>query len=161
MKLIKYIILCFLILFLVSGCVKEVKEEQEQVVEEITEEAGVEEEVPKAVVSIEVRLTEEKTMVPDELQIAKGDKVKWTNEEKNFNHNLIIYSADIERPGAKDIIVQSGNIAPGNSWEYAFEESGDYIVKDIYSGTMRGEITAEVTAELISEGKVVGTISVS
>ncbi len=158
MKLIKYIILCFLILFLISGCVKEV-EEEEQVVEEIGEEEDVIEEVPEFVSHVVVILTEEKTMVPDELQISKGDVIKWVNEDKNFNHNLVIYSADIERPSTKDIIVKSGNIAPGDSWDYIFEESGVYTIKDIYSGTMRGEITAEVTADI--KEKVVGIVSVS
>ncbi len=154
MKLVRYIILCFLILFLISGCGKDV---EEGMVEEITEEV---EEVPETAATIEVRLTEEKIMVPDELQIAKGNKVRWVNEDKNFNHNLVIYSAEIERPATKDIIIKSGNIVPGNSWDYIFEESGVYTVKDIYSGTMRGEITAEVTAD-ISEGDVIGTVSVS
>jgi plastocyanin len=162
MKLIKYTILCFLILFLVSGCVKEViTEEEEEMPEKITEEeAQAEEEVP-GIVSHTVRLTKDKTMVPDSIQIKKGEAVKWVNEDKSFYHNIIIYPADIERPAAKDVIVQSGNIAPEDSWEYLFEESGSYAVKDIYSGTMRGEITAEATAELISEGKVIGTINVS
>ena len=159
MRLIKYLIICFLIIFLVSGCAKE-EVQEEKVVEEITEEAQVEEEIPELVSHLAVRLTEDKVMVPSKLEIAKGDAVKWVNEDKNFNHNLIIYSAMIERPSAKDIIVQSGNIAPGDSWDYTFEESGDYTVKDVYSGTMRGEITAEVTAD-ISEEKVIGTVSVS
>ena len=65
--------------------------------------------------------------------------------------------------GTKNIIIkliQSGNIAPEDSWDYTFEETGKYIVKDIYSGTMRGQITTEVIKEIISEGKVVGTINV-
>ena len=60
---------------------------------------------------------------------------------------------------AKDIIVKSENIAPFGSWDYVFEESGNYIVKDIYSGTMKGEITAEVTAD-ISEAEIIGRIDV-
>ena len=35
-----------------------------------------------------------------------------------------------------------------------------YKIRDVYSGTMRGEITAEVIAELISEGKDIGIIYV-
>ena len=99
-------------------------------------------------------------MIPNQIDIPKGSILEWVNEDKNFNHNLVIYSAVIERPSAKDIIVQSGNIAPGDSWDYTFEETGEYRIRDIYSGTMRGEVSAEVTAELISEGKDIGTVNV-
>ena len=77
---------------------------------------------------------------------------------------MIIYFAEIERPTQKDVIVQSGNIAPGEYWEYEFDEKGEYIIKDIYSGTMRGKITGDTTKktilELLNEGKIGGTISV-
>jgi plastocyanin len=155
---IKYLIVCFLILFLVSGCVEEEVQEEDQIVEEIAEGVQVEEE-PVFVSHIVVKLTSDKVMDPDNLQINEGDVIKWVNEDKRFNHNLVIYPADIERPITKDIIVKSGNIAPEGSWDYTFEEAGEYVVKDIYSGTMRGEVTAEVTA-IISEGKDIGTIYV-
>jgi plastocyanin len=161
MKIIKYVILCFLVLFLISGCAKEEIKEEEKVVESIGKEEVQKGEIPEFVSHIVVKLTEEKVMEPSELTITKGDVIKWVNEDKSFNHNLIIYSAEIERPTTKDIIVKSNNIAPGGSWDYTFEESGIYIVKDIYSGTMRGEITAEVIADFISEENVIGTVSVS
>jgi plastocyanin len=159
MRLIKYIILCLLVLFLVSGCAEE-EVQDDGIVEELGEEVdeGVDK-VPEFVSHVVVRLTEEKTMDPSELHIAKGDVVKWVNEDKNFNHNLVIYPAEIERPTTKDIIVKSGNIAPGGNWDYTFEEAGEYVVKDIYSGTMRGEITAEATAD-ISKGEDIGTVNV-
>jgi len=135
MKLIKAIIFCFLIIFLVSGCFKEA-EDSAEVVEELPEV-----EISPGVSKSMIRLTEEKTIVPDSLNIRRGEGVKWVNEDQKGNHNLVIHPADIERPTSNDIIVKSGNIAPGNSWSYTFEESGIYTVKDIYSGTMRGEIT--------------------
>jgi len=165
MKL-KFISLIILVLFLVSGCAGKIAEGDGQIAEDIEgigKDAQADENVQVsegALVSpVVVRLTEQKTMDPDELHISKGDTVKWVNTDKNFNHNLVIYPAEIERPTAKDIIVQSGNIAPSSSWDYTFEESGTYAVKDIYSGTMRGEITAEVTAD-ISEAEIIGTVSV-
>ena len=154
---IKYLLAGVLILFLVSGCAKEV--EEAEVKEVIEEKEEVVEEVPEFVSHIVVILTEEKIMDPSDLQISKGDVIKWVNEDTNFYHNLVIYSSEIERPMPDDLIIQSGNIAPGNSWEYTFEESGDYTIRDIYSGTMSGKITAKVIAD--TEGKVIGTISVS
>jgi plastocyanin len=158
MKLVKYLITCFLIIFLVSGCAEKGVEEEAEVPEGVEEERTPIEEKPMP--QIVIKLTSDKVMVPNEIEISKGNMLKWVNEDTNFNHNLVIYSAAIERPSAKDIIVQSGNIAPGGSWDYTFEEAGKYKIRDIYSGTMRGEVTAEVTAELISEGKDVGTVIV-
>ena len=134
MRLIKYVVFCFLIMFLVSGCLKEA-EDAAEVVEELPK-VGV-----SGVSKSMIRLTEEKTMVPNSLKIRRGEGVKWVNEDQKGNHNLVIHSAEIERPTSNDIIVKSGNIAPDDSWSYTFEEPGVYTVKDIYSGTMRGEIT--------------------
>ncbi|MBW2981896.1 hypothetical protein KY343_03395 [Candidatus Woesearchaeota archaeon] len=164
MRSIKCIILCFLVLFLASSCAKE-ETQDNGVIEEIGSEEihevsdEISDKTPEFVSHIVVKLTEEKTMDPSDLSISKGDVIKWVNEDKKFNHNLVIYPADIERPMSKDIIVKSGNIAPGGSWDYTFEEPGSYIIKDIYSGTMRGEITAEVIAE-ISEEDIIGRIDV-
>jgi plastocyanin len=154
MKSKRYIIICFLIVFLVTGCAKkEAAPSDEDLVEEISEPV-----LKKVLTIAEVDLTAEKIMVPDKLTIKKGTMVRWNNKDKNFNHNLFIYPAEIERPKQEDIIVQSGNIAPSEQWDYVFEESGNYIVRDIYSGTMKGEITAEAAAD-ISGAEIIGRIN--
>ncbi|MBW2965683.1 hypothetical protein KY342_01110 [Candidatus Woesearchaeota archaeon] len=159
MRSIRYVVICFLIVFII-GCAKDgiIPSEELPVTEEVLEEmpGPVTEEV---LTIVEVDLTSDKVMVPDRIIIKKGTMIRWNNKDKNFNHNLLIYSADIERPKQEDIIVKSGNIAPLNWWDYVFEESGNYIVKDIYSGTMKGEITAEVIAD-ISEAEIIGRINV-
>jgi len=155
MKSKRYLIICLLVIFLVIGCAKKETAPSYNVPSE-----EMPEPLPETVVTIsEVDLTAEKIMVPDKLTIQKGTMVRWNNKDKNFNHNLYIYSAEVERPKQEDIIVQSGNIAPFGWWDYVFEESGTYTVRDIYSGTMKGEITAEVTAD-ISEAKIIGRIDV-
>ena len=158
---IRSIIICFLIVFLLSGCVKK----EIEPIEEMP--AQIQEEIPEAVPAVfEVKLTEDLTMVPDELNIQKGTTVKWIhNANKNMYHQLVLYSADIrDIPTPDDIIARSGNFKFGESWEYDFEEAGEYKVRDIYAGTMRGEITAEVireiTPELLEDSEVIGTIYV-
>ncbi|MBN1386230.1 hypothetical protein JW968_04645 [Candidatus Woesearchaeota archaeon] len=111
---------------------------------EADETESTEPEEPAA--DIEVRLTKEKTMIPSKLTISKGTTVRFFNEEEKYNHNLIIHLADVKVTSKDDIVIQSGNFGPGETWEFEFEESGIYTIKDIYSGTMRGEITAEVVA---------------
>ena len=165
MRFIKYLIICFLVVFLISGCVKKGVvpiEELPASVEAPEEEFP--EPVKEGVLTIfEVDLTADKIMVPDTILVKKGTMVRWNNKDRNFYHKLIIYPANIERPMPEDVIVQSENIDPWGWWDYVFEESGKYIVKDIYSGTMRGQVTAEVTrglSEILDEGEVIGTINV-
>jgi len=116
--------------------------------------------MPSVLKTVEVNLTADKLMIPDNIKIKKGTAVRFFNREEKYYHNLIIYSADVEKPMASDVIAQSSNINPGEYWEYVFERSGEYVVKDIYSGTMRGEITAEVVSEILEKGEIIGTISV-
>ena len=159
MKIKKYTLICFFIFLLVIGCMKkEEADSYDKIVSSADEEIS-EPVSEKALMAAEVNLTASKIMVPERLTIKKGTAVRWNNQDKNFYHNLIIYSAEIERPKSDDIIIQSGNIAPLKWWDYVFEESGNYAVKDIYSGTMKGEITAEAAAD-ISETKIIGRIAV-
>jgi len=161
MKVIKYFLILFLIIFL-AGCVKKEAMPREEMPAAVPRPVEKPEEIPLPTAPgvFEVDLTAEKIMVPDIIKIKKGTTVRWFNRDTKFYHNLVIYSAAIEKPRASDVIAQSGNINPGEYWEYVFEESGDYIVKDVYSGTMRGEITAEVISEILEKGEIIGRVSV-
>lgn len=159
----------FLISILLSGCgEKEISPEENtpaQIILPDTDKTAVpapEEKVEEQSVENQIDLTAAKTMVPDSMNIKKGEAVRFVNKETNFNHNLIIYPADVERPIKEDLIAQSGNIGPGNYWEFVFEESGEYTVKDIYSAAS-SQVTAEVVREIDSkaEGVMTGKIKVS
>ena len=142
MKVVKGVIV-LLILVLIVGCAKGIVE---PTIEEPT--PAVEEVVEEEVI-VEIDLTESKIMDPDNLDIKKGTTVRWNNNDKGFYHNVVIYNLNVEIPTPKDVIVQSGNINPGEYWDYVFEESGKYAVKDIYSGTMKGEITANAVVNFL------------
>lgn len=167
MKAIKYILICFLVIFLISGCAKKevapVKESPSGLQTEADISKVTPEETSAPAVNIaEVSLMSSKTMKPDFVEIKKGMTVRFVNKEENYYHNIVIYPATIQIPSTKDVIAQSGNIKPGESWDYTVKDSGEYIVKDIYSGTMRGKITADVTEEILvntlKNGKVIGRI---
>ena len=137
-------VIFFLIVFLV-GCAKEGIEPRQEMPGAVPGVVEREPEVtpaPSVLGTVEVDLTADKVMVPNEVEIKKGTAVRWYNREEKFYHNLVIYSADIETPRASDVIAQSGNINPGEYWEYVFEEPGRFTAKDIYS-MMKGEITVE------------------
>jgi plastocyanin len=157
MKPIKYSLACLLIAFLLGGCVKKEASPREEAPAPLQSEEKEEAYIPTV---FEVEITANKTMVPKNLSIKKGDSVRWYNNDKKFNHNILIYPADIARPAEEDITAQSGNIAPGTFWKYTFEKSGEYAVKDIYSGTMTGKITAEIVSENLGKQEVIGRISV-
>jgi len=121
----KKIILVYLfIIFLVSGCSEKattVKETQLDVVE--------------------VNITADKVMVPSEINIKKGTIVRFLNSIEKYSPNIIIYPAN-EKPVKEKVIAKSENINPGESWEYTFEISGEFIAKDIYSN-INGKIIVE------------------
>jgi len=120
----------FLIIFLVNGCGKK--------------EAATEKEMPVDIKRnvVEINLTADRIMVPNNITIKKGTAVRFFNSDKNYRPNLLLYPAYVERPRKEDIIVRSENINPGEYWEYVFEEPGRFTAKDIYS-MMIGEITVE------------------
>jgi len=162
---IKYIFMIFLISLILSGCgEKEISPEEKtptQIIQPAKETVS-EEKIEEPSVENQIELTAAKTMVPDFINIKKGETVRFVNKETNFNHNLIIYPANVDRPMQEDLIAQSGNIGPGNYWEFVFEESGEYTVKDIYSSAS-SQVTAEVVREigLDEEGVLTGKIKVS
>ena len=86
MKAIKVVIVCLLILFLV-GCGKE---KVEPTIEEPT--SAVESEEEATPIVVEVDLTSDKVMDPSEVEIEKGNSVRWYNKDEGFYHNVVIYS---------------------------------------------------------------------
>ena len=166
---IKYVCIVFLIGLLLSGCGEKELSPEEQTPAQIIQPAAdktmipvSEEKIEEKVVENQINLTAAKTMIPDSINIKKGEAVRFVNKETSFNHNLIIYPANVQRPLKEDLIAQSGNIGPGNYWEFVFEESGEYTVKDIYSAAS-SHVTAEVIREIDSdeEGVLIGKIKVS
>lgn len=166
---IQYIVICFLVIFLISGCAQQEIQpvpEKPAPIAPVAEQPAEQPEAAEALQTIlEVNLTKEKLMSPNRLNITKGDVVRFYNRDgKEFYHNVVIYPAGIKIPKTSDVIVQSGNIKYEDYWEYTFNNRGEYAVKDIYSGTMRGEITADTVmaflAEALEKGEVIGIISV-
>ena len=143
-----------LILLILVGC-----EAPEEAVQPTQEQPAVVEEGPGQQVitpePVTVKLTAEKTMVPSEIKIESGTKIIWQNEDV-YPHNLMIYKKTAE-PLTEEDIIRSQNFFSNESFEYIFVEKGEYIVRDVYSGTMRGEITADVVA---TTGTELGTIIV-
>lgn len=159
MKLINIVLICLLVLFIV-GCTEQRTQPRQEMPAVIPPPVQTPSQEPTIQTSnvVEVDITANKAMVPNTIEIKKGTKVRWTNKETGFNFNIIIYSAEVVSPRREDVIIQSGNIAPGNSWEYTFEDSGSYKVRDIYTATT-GTITASVI-KVLEEGKDIGTIIV-
>ncbi|MBW2977768.1 hypothetical protein KY331_02900 [Candidatus Woesearchaeota archaeon] len=158
MRIIKYCIILFLLIFVVGCAEKGVEPRQEMPAAVPGESQEIVSELPSPT-TVKVDLTPSKEMVPNKLDIKRGTVVRFYNQETKFNHNLIIYPSNIKDPRKEDIITQSGNINPQGFWEYQFQKAGDYTIKDIYSGAS-GEITADVIAEILEKGKIIGTISV-
>ena len=143
------------ILIMLIGCKGEVPVEEEQPTQIIVSEE-VEEEPSEVVVEeaiVEVILTSDTQMNPDELTISVGTTVRWINEGK-WARNLMIYDASIEDLKEEDV-VRSQNILTDESFEYTFEKPGEYIIKDIYKYSVRGQITAEVVNSVGDEMGIV------
>ncbi len=86
-----------------------------------------------------VRLTNEKNkniLEPDNIIIKKGETVKWINEEGE-PHLL----ASMPVIGASGI--PSPRIEPGGSWEFKFDEPGEYYYICFIHRKMFGKITVE------------------
>lgn len=168
MKKLILTILCISILIFSLGCntTQDSKKDsddnmpEEDIVDEPSTpvEAEPVEPVEPETKSVEIAITAERMMVPDEVTINAGDTVIFINkEERPVNHNVIILPGDLPSPSNKDIIAQSDNFGPGKSWEYTFVEKGKYMARDIYTGTARAEITANAVLE---ESQSYGMINV-
>jgi plastocyanin len=83
---------------------------------------------------------------PDNIIIGKGDTVRWVNSD-NISHLL----------GSMPFIGEGGlsspDIAPGKSWEYTFDEPGEYFYICFIHRAMIGKITV---VELKEEARRVG-----
>ncbi len=163
LKMKKYLML--LLIILIVGCAKEIDSTSQVpgVVDssvEIDDSLSSSELVEEVVIeetNLNVRLTKLKTLDPEFMSVKVGTKIRFLNEEDNFNHNLIILFG-VDSPTEKDILARSGNIGPGDYWEFEFVEQGEYSIRDIYSSSMRGEITAEVIHE--PSGNQIGRVKV-
>lgn len=120
-------------------------------------EAPAEGELPPITEPFIVKLTAQKIMVPSEIKIKAGTTVEWENED-NSPHYLIIYKKTIYPVLAEEEIVRSYKFYPklyvypclgtceevARGFKYIFTETGEYVVRDVYTESMRGEITAKV-----------------
>ncbi len=87
-----------------------------------------------------MNLTKKKVIRPEEITIDKGDIIRFYNTEEEFYNNVVIIRAKVNIAEPEDIVVQSGNIDPGDQWAYKFDETGNFTIRDIYSD-IRGEVT--------------------
>jgi plastocyanin len=102
-----------------------------------TEQIAVEEEVPEEVQ--EIKLNPEKTMSETVMTVAKGTTLFWKNYD-TWPHQLKVTSGkglDTQLHG------ESSRLLPGNVWNFTFNEKGVFVVRDIYSGGMRMNVTVE------------------
>lgn len=86
---------------------------------------------PSAEVEIELK---DFMFIPDEITVGVGTTITWTNRDP------VAHTADAaDDPQTFD----SGNIAPGQTFQHTFDEPGtiDYIC--IYHGNMKGTIVVE------------------
>jgi len=64
-----------------------------------------------------------------DLTIKAGDTVKWTNSMENYKHIIIILPSKEDGEGFKSVWINDafeGTILPGESYEYTFNETGDF-----------------------------------
>jgi plastocyanin len=88
---------------------------------------------------IEIKLTPEKTMNASFMNVKAGTTLFWKNYDK-FPHVLAVDSGkgfDTKR------WAQSESILTGAVWKYTFETKGDFLVRDMFSGGMRMNVTVE------------------
>ena len=138
LKLIFAIILAIILISLLIGCKKTPVEEQPAQI--IEEQEKIEEELPEPEI-VEVILTIDRKMVPSQINITVGTTVKWINQGET-PRNLMIYDGSINDLREENVI-RSQNFYSGESFSYTFTEKKTYTIRDVYTGSMRGEITAE------------------
>jgi plastocyanin len=89
--------------------------------------------------AIEVSLFANKTMSMSELTVESGTTVFWKSYD-SWPHILAV-----ETGSGYDTIrhARSERLLEGNVWNYTFEETGTFLVRDIFSGPMRMYVTVE------------------
>jgi plastocyanin len=88
---------------------------------------------------IEIKLTPEKTMNASSMIVKAGTTLFWKNYDKN-PHVLAVESGkglDTKRWAKSEQILNSA------VWKYTFESKGDFVVRDLFSGAMRMNVTVE------------------
>lgn len=77
------------------------------------------------------------SFTPDDIEVSAGDTVTWVNEEESASHTVTAGSED--DPSGK---FDSGNLDPGDTFEFTFEEPGTYeYYCDVHPGSMSGTVT--------------------
>lgn len=77
------------------------------------------------------------SFTPDDIEVSAGDTVTWVNEEESASHTVTAGSED-DPSGEFD----SGNLDPGDTFEFTFEEPGTYgYYCDVHPGSMSGTVT--------------------
>jgi plastocyanin len=102
-----------------------------------TEKAAVDESVSEGV--MEISLNADKTMNASSMTVPVGTKLSWKNYD-TWPHVLAVDSGkgfDTVRHG------KSEQLQPGNVWEFTFNEKGAFVVRDMFSGSMRMNVTVE------------------
>jgi len=102
-----------------------------------TEQEAVEETVTEGVTEISLLLN--KTMDMSEITISSGTTLAWKNHD-SWPHQLAV-----ETGKSFDTIrhAESNRLLEGGVWEYTFNEKGDFLVRDIFSGPMRMTVTVD------------------
>jgi plastocyanin len=102
-----------------------------------TKKEAVEEDVPEE--QIEIMLNKDKTMSRTELTVDAGTTVYWKNYD-TWPHQLAVETGkgfDTKRHA------ESTRLLEKEVWEYTFNDKGTFLVRDIFSGKMRMNVTVE------------------
>lgn len=84
----------------------------------------------------EILLRTDKTMSLASVALSVGETLVWKSEDEGYVHILLIEEGKVR-------IDQSERLEAGDSFVYTFDKEGEYLIRDIFSGTMR--MTVEVS----------------
>lgn len=103
-----------------------------------TEVEAVEEQVSED--TQEIKLTPEKTMSETALTVKAGTTLAWKNYDLGWPHVLAVESGS-----GWDTVrhAKSEQILDGGVFEYTFNDKGEFLVRDLFSGKMRMTVTVE------------------
>ena len=73
--------------------------------------------------------------VPQDITVAKGDKIEWTNSDQ-IEHT-------VTKDGGPGPDFDSGNIAPGKTYEQAFDTAGTIDYKCLIHPNQTGKVIVE------------------